>query len=52
MPDQSFSYKAVDARGKALKEIPYKELNLNPPWQNFDIDHELTNVGIQKFVAD
>jgi hypothetical protein len=52
MPDQTFTYKAVDAGGKPLKEIPYKGLNLEHPWQSFDIAHELTTVGIQKFVAD
>ena len=52
MPDQAFRYKAVDASGKALREIPYKELNLTLPWQSFDIAHQLTTAGIQKFVAD
>ena len=52
MPDKSFSYKAVDASGKPLKAIPYKKLDLNLPWQSFDIAHELTTAGIQKFVAD
>jgi len=52
MPDKDFSYKAVDASGKALKAIPYKALDLNRPWQSFDIAHDLTTVGIQKFVAD
>jgi transaldolase len=52
MPDRNFRYRGVDASGKSLKAIPYKELDLNLPWQNFDIAHELTNKGIQKFVAD
>jgi transaldolase len=52
MPDQDFKYKAVDAKGKPLNAIPYKDLNLNCPWQDFDIAHELTKAGIQKFVAD
>jgi transaldolase len=52
MPDQDFSYKAVDANGKRLRAIQYKELDLNLRWQSFDIAHELTRVGIQKFVAD
>ena len=52
MPDKDFSYKAVDASGKPLKAIPYKALDLKRPWQSFDIAHELTTVGIQKFVAD
>jgi transaldolase len=52
MPDKDFSYKAVDASGKPLKPIPSKALDLERPWQSFDIAHELTTVGIQKFVAD
>ena len=52
MPDQGFSYKAVNASGKPLRAIPYKELDLQLPWQSFDIAHELTDQGIQKFVAD
>jgi len=52
IPDQDFRYKGGDASGKLLKAIPYKELDLNRPWQSFDIAHELTTKGIQKFVAD
>jgi transaldolase len=52
MPDQNFTYKGVGANGQPLKPIPYKELDLNLPWQSFDITHELTTKGIQKFVAD
>jgi len=52
MPDQNFAYKGVGANGQRLKPIPYKELDLNLPWQSFDITHELTTKGIQKFVAD
>jgi transaldolase len=52
MPDKDFSYKAVDASGKPLDAIPYKVLDLKRPWQSFDIAHELTTAGIQKFVAD
>ncbi len=52
MPDQDFKYKGVDAIGKLLRPIPYKELDLNLPWESFDIAHELTTKGIQKFVAD
>src|SRR6202022_2160198 len=52
MPVRGFRYRGVDASGKPLKTIPYKGLDLNLPWQSFDIAHELTNKGIQKFVAD
>jgi len=52
MPDQDFRYRGIDATGKPLKTIPYKELDLNLPWQSFDTAHELTTKGTQKFVAD
>src|ERR1700757_1403853 len=52
MPDQDFKYKAVDAKGKPMKPISYKDLDLNLPWDSFDLAHELTTKGIQKFVAD
>lgn len=49
---KDFVYKGLDAKGSPLKQIKYKELNLSGPWQSFDITHELTTKGIQKFVAD
>jgi len=52
MPDQDFRYRGVDASGKPLKAIPYKELDLNRSWESFDIAHELTTKGIEQFVAD
>jgi len=52
LPDDSFVYRAVDSKGQALKPIEYKELDLNAPWESFDLRHELTRKGIQKFVAD
>ena len=52
IPDAKFTYKAVDTSGKHLEPIPYKVLDLELPWQSFDIAHELTTAGIQKFVAD
>jgi transaldolase len=52
MPDRDFNYRAVNAGGDSLRAIHYKELDLEVPWQSFDIAHELTNRGIQKFVAD
>lgn len=35
-----------------LKAIPYKELDLEKPWEEFDISHQLTDTGIDKFSAD
>ncbi len=37
---------------KELKPIPYREVSLDNPWQDYDIRHELTDVGIEKFAAD
>jgi transaldolase len=52
MPNPEFRYEGRDASGKPLKTIPYKDLDLGQPWESFDITHELTTKGIQKFVAD
>jgi transaldolase len=49
---KDFVYQGLDAKGNPLKQIKYKDLNLSGPWQSFDITHELTTKGIQKFVAD
>jgi transaldolase len=52
MPEQGFVDRGVDAAGKALTPIPYKGLNLSKPWDSFDLTHDLTKKGIEKFVAD
>lgn len=36
----------------SLKPIPYKELDLEQSWQSFDIQHELTDKGIERFTSD
>jgi transaldolase len=46
LPGHDFAYKLVGA------EIPYEELNLEQLWERFNIEHELTRKGIQKFVSD
>ncbi len=52
LPDDSFVYDAMDSNGQRLKPIEYKELDLGAAWESFDLQHELTTKGIQKFVAD
>jgi transaldolase len=52
LPGEDFVYQGVDKSGHQLKPIPYKSLDLNRPWQDFDIRHDLTTKGIQQFVAD
>ena len=46
MPDKQFQYKSSG------KPIAYEELDLDRPWETFDIRHELTRKGIEKFAAD
>jgi len=52
MPERDFSFTGASDSGEALRSIPYKELDMDRAWQSFDITHELTTRGIQKFVAD
>ena len=35
-----------------LKSLPYQEINLNKNWQEYDIEHDLTTAGIEKFCQD
>jgi len=52
LPEKDFVYKGVDKIGNQLRPIPYKSVDLNLPWESFDIRHELTTKGIQQFVSD
>ncbi len=36
----------------SLKMIPYQQLDLNKNWREFNINHELTDAGIEKFTND
>lgn len=35
-----------------LAPIAFKEIDLNKSWQEYDISHEMTEKGIEKFVSD
>jgi transaldolase len=52
LPEKDFVYKGVDQLGDQPRPIPYKSVDLNLPWESFDIRHELTTKGIQQFVSD
>jgi transaldolase len=52
MPASYFCYNPVSSTGAALKSIPYETMDLSRSWESFDISHELTTRGIEKFVAD
>lgn len=47
LPKDNFSYAA-----DGLKKIPYKKIDLSRNWQTFDIAHELTDKGIDRFSED
>ena len=49
LPSASEKFKIQNSK---LKPIPYQEINLNKPWQEYNIYHELTDKGIEKFSAD
>lgn len=52
MPKSDFEYRGLNSEGKPLKPIAYRELNLNNSWESFDLKHDLTTQGIERFVAD
>ncbi len=47
IPDAGFVYDA-----KNLKPIPYREIDLAKKWQDYDLRHDLTDKGMEKFAAD
>ena len=47
LPGAGYSY---DAKG--LKPIPYQDIGLAKAWASYDIRHELTDKGMEKFSAD
>lgn len=47
VPDETYRYGA----GK-LKDIPRKEIDLSKDWEEFNITHELTDRGIDRFSED
>ncbi|MGH9343560.1 MAG: transaldolase family protein, partial [Terriglobia bacterium] len=52
MPDRDFVYKGVDKSGEILEPIAYKNIDLNKQWDTYDLNHELTRKGIERFVTD
>jgi transaldolase len=47
LPAENYLYKA-----QALKPIPYKEMDLSTDWEGFDIAHDLTQKGMERFSSD
>lgn len=47
LPKEDFNYNPPN-----LKPILYKEISLNKEWQDYNIYHELTETGLERFSAD
>jgi len=47
LPKEDYAYDE-----KAMMTIPYKNLDLGKNWQEFNLEHELTTKGIEKFALD
>jgi transaldolase len=47
MPGMDYVYDSGN-----LKDIPYKNISLSKNWQEYDISHDLTVKGMEKFSAD
>ncbi len=47
VPDDTFVYDSV-----SLTELPYEEYELTADWKSFDLNHELTKKGIERFASD
>ena len=52
LPGKDFVYQGTDSSGRQMRPIAYKSLDLSRDWESFDIHHDLTTKGIQRFVAD
>jgi transaldolase len=49
LPLSNADFKMLNAE---LKSIQYQEIDLNKPWQDYNIHHELTDKGLEKFASD
>ncbi len=47
IPENDYVY-----QGKDLKSIPFKEIELDKHWEDYNINHPLTDSGIERFSSD
>jgi len=47
LPDKNFVYNPSN-----LKLVPYQEISLDKDWSDYNINHDLTDIGIKRFCAD
>lgn len=46
MPDVNFRYQPK------LEPVPYQAMDLGKPWEEFDLHHDLTDKGLERFAND
>lgn len=46
------SSQLISKSANQLKPIEYEEIDLNKPWQEYNVQHDLTDKGLQKFAED
>ncbi len=46
VPDETYHYSS------SLEPMPYENIDINQNWQDYNIHHDLTDKGIEKFVSD
>ena len=47
IPDENYIYNFG-----VLENIPYQDINLEKPWKEYNISHEMTEKGLVRFVSD
>lgn len=47
LPQPNFTYDTG-----SLKAIPYQEIPLDRPWRSYNLQHDLTDTGLKKFMED
>ncbi len=50
--DAKFPISNFQFQNSALAPMPYQEINLNKPWRGYNIHHDLTDKGTEKFADD
>lgn len=48
----AFEDEKVYLKAEKLENIPFEDLNLENTWQEYNINHPLTDTGLEKFAAD
>ncbi len=52
LPAELFANENLYLHNNEVLDIEYKDINLELNWQQYNIAHELTNIGLEKFAKD